>query len=169
MWAAMGATSGHDYPGSGDYTTGYTKAFAGSTGSNSIGDYAWYGDNSGSTTHPVGTKLADKLGLYDMSGNVWELTWDWWASYPSGELADPSGPVSGTYRMVRGGSFYDSASIRTCSMASHLISKTLSCSEIPCDSRSREEPRMRRARLCLRVPDSCAKTRLDRRGSPQRN
>ncbi len=91
MWAAMGATSGHGYPGGGVYTTGYLKAFAGSTGTNNIGDYAWdgyYSSPQGTatepTTHPVGTKLPNELGLYDMSGNVWEKTWDWWASYPAG-------------------------------------------------------------------------------------
>ena len=109
MWAAMGATSGHDYPGSGVYTTGYLKAFAGSTGSNSIDDYAWYGPNSGGTTHPVGAKLPNELGLYDMSGNVWEWTWDRLASYPAGSLSDPRGPASGASRVLRGGSWANNA------------------------------------------------------------
>ena len=105
MWAAMGATSGHDYPGSGVYTTGYLKSFAGSTGSNSIDDYAWYSGNAGGTTHPVGTKLPNELGIYDMSGNVFEWTWDWAANYPSGPLTDATGPSSGTARVLRGGSW----------------------------------------------------------------
>ena len=121
MWAAMGSTSGHGYPGSGVYTTGYLKAFAGSTGSSSIGDYAVYRLNSGPgdtnaeprTTRPVGSKVPNELGLYDMSGNVWEWTWDWWASYPSGGLSDPTGLISGTNRVLRGGGWSSLASLCT--------------------------------------------------------
>ena len=113
MWAAMGATSGHGYSGSGVYTTGYLKSFAGSTGSNSIDDYAWHSGNSSDTTHPVGAKLPNELGLYDMSGNVWEWTWDWFASYPAGSLSDPRGPASGTNRVIRGGSWSNDASFCT--------------------------------------------------------
>jgi sulfatase modifying factor 1 len=108
MWAAMGARDG---------TTGYTKAFAGSTGSNAIDDYAWYsisGDGSGpnaeGTTHPVGTKTANELGLYDMSGNVWEWCWDWDAGYPTGALTNYSGAASGTTRVSRGGGLNDGVS-----------------------------------------------------------
>ena len=117
MWAAMGATSGHDYPGNGVYTTGYLKSFAGSTGSNSIGDYAWYTPNSGGT-NPVGTKLPNELGLYDMSGNVLEWTWDWRTSYPSGPLTDPTGPSSGTGRVLRGGGWINFAS--SCTVAARI-------------------------------------------------
>ncbi len=106
LWAAMGATSdrSYGYTGSGVNTTGYTKAFAGSTGSNSIGDYVWYNTNSSSKTHPVGSKVANELGLYDMSGNVLEWCWDWHGAFPTGILTDYRGAASRVYKVLRGGS-----------------------------------------------------------------
>lgn len=74
-------------------------------GSNNIDEVAWYDDNSGSTTHHVGTKLPNELGLYDMSGNTWEWAWDRGYSYPSGSHTDPTGPSNGTFRLFRGGSW----------------------------------------------------------------
>ena len=69
------------------------------------GAYAWYSSNSGSKTHPVGTKLPNAWGLYDMSGNVWEWCRDWYGTLAYG--ADPSGSASGSYRVLRGGRWYD--------------------------------------------------------------
>jgi uncharacterized repeat protein (TIGR02543 family) len=103
MWAAMGAPA--DGQNGGTNTTGYQKAFAGSTGSNEIGDYSWYSSNSGNTTHPVGTKTANELGLYDMSGNLLEWCWDRYDTYPTGILPDYRGPDTGAFRMTRGGAF----------------------------------------------------------------
>ncbi len=73
------------------------------SGSETLNDVAWYDDNSGSTTHSVGIKQANELGLYDMSGNVWEWCWDRCGDNV-GTGANPSGPNSGSRRVLRGGS-----------------------------------------------------------------
>ncbi|ULQ59538.1 SUMF1/EgtB/PvdO family nonheme iron enzyme [Brucepastera parasyntrophica] len=114
MWAAMGADSGND---GAENTTGYSKEFAGSTGTNSLDDYAWYSGNAQNTIHDVSQKYANELGLYDMTGNVEEWCWDLssLSAYGSGLLVDPKGEASGSEHIYRGGAYF-SASSPSCNL-----------------------------------------------------
>ena len=68
-----------------------------------LNNYAWYTNNSSNVTHPVGQKLPNPWGLYDMHGNVAEWCQDWYGPYPGGIALDPQGPATGSVRVIRGG------------------------------------------------------------------
>ncbi|MGC9975903.1 MAG: formylglycine-generating enzyme family protein [Syntrophales bacterium] len=95
---------------------GKQETYAGTSSESELGNYAWYDANSGGKTHPVGQKSPNGLGLYDMSGNVWEWVLDWYGGYQSRtfssflRVTDPKGPSSGSQRVLRGGSWYNGAS-----------------------------------------------------------
>lgn len=74
-------------------------------GGNDIQKLAWYEGNASKRTHPVGQKQPNGLGIYDMSGNVWQWVQDWHGSYPAGTAKNPQGPPSGSHRVCRGGSW----------------------------------------------------------------
>jgi len=83
--------------------------WAGTNNESDLGTYAWFTSNSGYKTHPVGQKQPNSLGLYDMSGNVWEWCSDWYGTYPSGSQTNPTGAATGSSRVSRGGSWSNSA------------------------------------------------------------
>jgi formylglycine-generating enzyme required for sulfatase activity len=91
-FAARGGTKSH----------GYTYS-----GSNTIDDVAWYNGNSGKKIHMVGTKGANELGLYDMSGNVWEWCSDLYDVYSADAQSNPTGPAEGFLQVLRGGAWSD--------------------------------------------------------------
>jgi formylglycine-generating enzyme required for sulfatase activity len=78
-------------------------------GYGSLASQVWYLNNSSSHTQPVGQKPPNPWGLYDICGNVWEWCQDWYGTYPGGSTANPQGPATGEFRVLRGGSWDDPA------------------------------------------------------------
>jgi formylglycine-generating enzyme required for sulfatase activity len=88
-----------------------TPFYNGSTDDSTVGALAWYSPNSNNQTHAVGGKAANGFGLHDMLGNVWEGVNDWYDAYPSGAQTNPTGPVSASYRVLRGGSWLSGSDV----------------------------------------------------------
>ena len=97
---------------------GTTTKFSFGDDESQLVEHAWVDRNSGYQTHPVGQKLANPWGLYDMHGNVWEWCSDWYGDYPSDAVTDPTGASRGSFRVSRGGSWGSTAEV--CRSASRL-------------------------------------------------
>ena len=96
-YRAATTTTFHSYPAQ---PTGFNDVTL-------LGNIAWNRSNSGDQTHAVGGKLANGLGLHDMSGNVYEMCQDWYGPYSSGSLTNPIGPATGSNILTRGGNYDD--------------------------------------------------------------
>jgi formylglycine-generating enzyme required for sulfatase activity len=121
-----------------------------------LGQYAWFGDNAGRQTHPVGGKSPNAWGLYDLHGNVYEWCLDRHGVYPGGSVDDPKGPDSGSFRVIRGGSWNNNA--RNCRSANRNNNDPTNRNNnlgfrvalAPAQPERRRTPRLTRPPSCLR-------------------
>jgi len=116
--AAYAGSEGRDYYAAGGFRlpTEAEWECACRAGSNAprygeVGEIAWYDENAGGTTHPVGQMQANAWGFYDMLGHVYEWCWDWHGKYQQNASVDPLGPSTGSFRVLRGGSWYSYARV----------------------------------------------------------
>jgi formylglycine-generating enzyme required for sulfatase activity len=99
------------------------------SGSNDIDEVAWYNGNSNNTSHKVGEKKPNELGIYDMSGNIYEYCWDWLDKdyYRDSVLYNPKGPGKGIYKIIRGGDYYNNKNFCLVSKRKGITPKVKYC------------------------------------------